>query len=213
MVISYFDKKAKLKWTISTGTERAHDLRIDHKNNLYVLGTFSANKMSGIIGNDTIKPDYNVFIARFSENGKYQWIKEADIPVTTRNEPLSLLMDNCNNMYMVGTLWFVLPATMSWWDKAFVKGKGYGGAPFISRFENTIPEKINEGINGEISEEKSCVISPGPWKIRNYPNPFSDKALIINSSRLFTSKYLKSTSVLCLIPELIIYLVCIDFIS
>lgn len=182
MVISCFNKKGKLKWTKSTSTDRAHDLRLDRENNLYVLGTFRTrsvyrNRM-GKIGNDTINPENKVFIARFSENGKYHWVKEADIPVTTINDPLHLLMDNCNNMYLTGTLWFVLPATMSWWDKAFVKGKGYGGAPLISRFKNTIPEEVSEKINKKVNEGKTCVISPGPWKIRNYPNPFSDNTTI-----------------------------------
>ncbi|MEM9919380.1 MAG: T9SS type A sorting domain-containing protein [Bacteroidota bacterium] len=165
MVLSYFNSKGEMEWMRSTGAERSHDLKTDDQNNLYVLGTFHQKVFnnSGVIGTDTLSKENDVFIARFSEKGEYQWVKEARIPIVTNNEPLRMLMDNCNNMYVTGTLWFVLPSSMSYCDKAFIRGKGHGAAPLIARFENTIPAK---------NEEESCVVSPGPWKIRNYPNPF-----------------------------------------
>jgi hypothetical protein len=67
-------------------------------------------------------------------------------------------------MFVTGTLWFVLPSQMVWWDKTFVKGNGYGAAPFVAQFNNTLPSTMG----------RACTISPGPWKVRNYPNPFAE---------------------------------------
>lgn len=168
MVISHFDKKGKLDWSKSTGTDRSEDLKLDRENNLYILGTFRNRSgcftKSGVIGTDTLAKNNKVFIARFSEKGEYQWVKEANIPIHTRSNPFRLHMDNCGNMYLTGYLSFGMKTPMSLWDKAFLKGMGYGGAPLVARFKNTLPKNMEK--------TESCVISPGPWKIRNYPNPF-----------------------------------------
>jgi len=187
VVISHFDNKGKLKWSSNNNTDQIHDIKTDSDNNIYILGTSSYRQVHNIVGNDTLKKSDKVYIARFSEKGQYQWIKTANIPITTQNEPFNFFMDNCNNFYLTGTLWFVLPANMSIWDKAFLKGTGYGPAPLISRFNNTIPESVAERIMNENKVKKEskkdientiCIISPGPWKIRNYPNPFTDNTTI-----------------------------------
>lgn len=186
MVITHFNTKGKVEWQNSAATGQSHDLKLDHQNNLYVLGTFGEKSdhwsKSGIIGTDTLKKGgIKVYIARFSEKGDYQWVKEARIMVTTTSDPLHLLMDDCSNMYLAGTLWFTMPVPMYLWDKAFVKAKGYGAAPLISRFKNTIPTQAitqetmpEDTLSQEGPGEAFCVISPGPWKIRNYPNPFKE---------------------------------------
>jgi hypothetical protein len=101
-------------------------------------------------------------------------VKEADIPVTTANESLHFQMDNCGNMYISGTLWFTLPAQLSMFDKAFIRGSVHGPAPFISRFKNTISPALVKTLLKETPE--TCTLSPGPWKLRNFPNPFSQNS-------------------------------------
>lgn len=185
MALVNFDSKGKLHWLKTMGTDRSYDLKLDRENNLYVLGTHHVRTAfkdhSSIIGKDTLPKNHKVYIAKWSKGGEYQWVKTANIPITTINEPFRMQMDNCNNLYITGQLWFVLPAQMSWWDNAFIQGKGYGGAPLIARFNNTIPDEVlakradtvqvGDTLVPDVAAP-TCVISPGPWNIRNYPNPF-----------------------------------------
>jgi hypothetical protein len=173
-VLAMLDKSGNVKWKTSSSTDRAHDIHFDQDNNVYVLGTHREigkwNNATGLIGPDTLQAKFTeVFIAKFSIDGKYQWVKEADIPVTTSNELLRFNMDHCGNMYVSGTLWFTFSAQLSMFDKAFVKGSIYGPAPFISRFKNTISRSLAKPAQ----QAETCILSPGPWKLRNYPNPFS----------------------------------------
>jgi hypothetical protein len=175
-VLAMLDKSGNTKWKTTSSTDRAHNIRFDRDNHLYVLGTHREvgkwNNTAGVIGTDTVQSRFTtVFIAKFDPNGKYEWIKEADIPVTTSNESLHFNMDHCGNMYVSGTLWFTFSAQLSMFDKAFLKGKIYGPAPFISRFKNTISSNLVKQKKNE--PVQSCILSPGPWKLRNYPNPFA----------------------------------------
>lgn len=193
VILSHFDNKGKMRWSRNNNTEQIHDIKTDSDNNVYILGTSSYRQVHNIVGNDTLKKTDKVYIARYNEKGQYQWIKTTNIPITTLNESFNFFMDNCNNFYLTGTLWFVLPANMSIWDKAFIKGTGYGPAPLIARFNNTIPESIAHRIykeNKKNPENTICVISPGPWKIRNYPNPFYD-----NTTIEFTISYSDNISI------------------
>ncbi|WP_207494444.1 T9SS type A sorting domain-containing protein [Aridibaculum aurantiacum] len=180
-VLAILDRAGNTKWKTTSSTDRAHQVRFDRENHLYVLGTHREtgkwNNSPGVIGTDTVQSKFAVvYIAKFDPNGKYEWIKEADIPITTSNESLHFNMDHCGNMYVSGTLWFTFSAQLSMFDKAFVKGKIYGPAPFISRFKNTISSSIVKQKKDE--PVLSCILSPGPWKLRNYPNPFATNTTI-----------------------------------
>lgn len=174
MVVSSFNATGDLKWTETMGADMANDMQFDSEGNLYLLGTFRAYsqyfKRSGIIGTDTLDDKSDIFICRYTKEGEFNWLKSANIPISTRNNRLTLLMDNCGNMVVTGSLFFGLPGQMSWWDKAFVKGNGYGGAPFISRFINTLPKQHEK--------QEVCTISPGPWEIKAFPNPFQSSTTL-----------------------------------
>lgn len=166
-LITGFNFKGKALWTTSSKVKSINTIVSDQNSNLYIAGE---NGWNGLIGTDTLTKQLDALIASFTFDGEYRWSKLTTIPITTSNESLNLFLDNCGNIFMVGTLWFSLPGELSVWDKAFVKGSGYGAAPFITRFKNTIPDR--EGV------EDFCQISPGPWKIYNYPNPFVDRTKI-----------------------------------
>ncbi len=175
-VLAMLDNSGNIKWKTTSGTDRAHEIRFDSNNDIYVLGTNREvgkwNLSEGIIGTDTLRSQFTtVFIAKFDNKGNYQWVKEADIPVTTSNESLHFQMDHCGNMYVSGTLWFSFPAQLYMFDKAFIKGTVHGPAPFISRFKNTLSPALVKTLTKETP--KTCTTSPGPWKLRNFPNPFS----------------------------------------
>jgi hypothetical protein len=162
-LISNFNFSGDILWTKSNRLHNVKSIVADHENNVYLTGE---TRVGNIIGNDTLQTYGNAYIGCFDSNGEYKWMKEADIPLETQNNPLFLHIDDCGNMYLIGTLFFSLQSEMMWWDKAFIKGTGYGSAPFISKFKNTLPTR-------ETSVDV-CQISPGPWKIKNFPNPFTD---------------------------------------
>jgi len=39
-------------------------------------------------------------------------------------------------------MWYVLPANMSLFDGAIVRGRGYGGAPLAARIRTSIPDNL-----------------------------------------------------------------------
>ena len=62
-------------------------------------------------------------------------------------------------------MWYMLKMQISVFDGVFVKGDGYGAAPFAAKLKNS-------------DEKNACRISPAPWKLVNYPNPFSQKTTL-----------------------------------
>ena len=66
----------------------------------------------------------------------------------------------------------------------------HGSAPLIAKLNNTRPsqEQINEinldsidataGNKIALDNHNSCIISPGPWKLKVYPNPLQERATI-----------------------------------
>jgi hypothetical protein len=188
LILTAYNPKGNQLWYTSTNADRIHAISYDNQSNIYILGTMNevgrARKYGqiGIIGSDSLQKRTDLFIARFNNKGKYQWVKEAELPITTSNEPILFNMDHCGNLFVSGTIFFSFKAQLSMFDKAFVKGQVYGPAPFVSRFKNTLPVinttnpksdsiKVEKNKVSEIRE--SCIISPGPWKIQNYPNPFT----------------------------------------
>ena len=166
-LISNFNFAGDILWSKSNRLHNVKSIVVDFENNVYLTGE---TRVGNIIGNDSLQTYGNAYIGSYNVNGEYKWVKKADIPLETLNNPLFLHIDDCGNMYLIGTLFFSLESTMMLWDKAFIKGTGYGSAPFISKFKNTLPTR-ETGID-------VCQISPGPWKIKSFPNPFSDQTKI-----------------------------------
>ena len=82
------------------------------------------------------------------------------------NEFPNLITTECGDIFVSGELWWVMKAEMKWFDAALVKGYGYGPMPFVGKINNTLPAFVPRDKPGE------CVVSPAPWAIRNFPNPF-----------------------------------------
>jgi len=172
MTIINFNKKGKLNWINTTSTDEAYSLKFDRNNNLYVLlGLGYLHNKHFIVGIDTVvRYGFTNYLTCFNKKGNYKWMKKVSIPFARGDNSANLLIDNCSNIYIAGYMWFMGTLNMNLMDKAFIKGTGYGGAPLVLRFNNTIP--------AELAKENVCVISPGPWKIGNYPNPFQSNTTI-----------------------------------
>jgi hypothetical protein len=193
-VLMFLNTKGKVQWSTTAGAEEFHYMQTDVNGDVYALGTAQGygrgRALTREVGTDTLSPRKDVFVAKFSKKGTYQWLKEASIPVQHQNVPLMLKIDQCNNLYIVGGLHFMFNMEMSIWDEAFIKGVGGGSAPLIAKLNNTRPsqEQINEinldsidataGNKIALDNHNSCIISPGPWKLKVYPNPLQERATI-----------------------------------
>lgn len=171
MVLAAFDKKGKLKWAETTRAHTITALATDREENIYaILESKLGWPQKLVLYHDTLT---NVFetmlLASFDAKGKYRWVKHTKLPMS-RNEPMNLLTDDCGNLFVSGELWWVMKAEMKWFDAALVKGYGYGPMPFAGKIKNTLPAFV--------AEQKECVISPAPWTIMNYPNPFQSNTTI-----------------------------------
>lgn len=205
-ILAGFDIKGKLKFIRSDRYKQSEWLALDEAHHLYMLGTTDYfPRYAPKFGTDTMLPSHKIFIARFDSDGKFEWVKQANVPVETQNEKLFLLRDRCNNLYIAGTMWFGLPAKMYWWDHAFLHGDGYGPAPLVAKFANTLPPKAVLSSNAKpaatpvvltadsstantnmaetpkdsSSHENACRISPGPWTLIAAPNPFSEHCTLM----------------------------------
>lgn len=176
-VVTGFNFKGKALWNASSKIKSINTLVSDQENNLYIAGETLWN---GMIGKDSITKQLDTYIASFAYDGTFRWSKLSSIPlVTNSDEYLKLYIDNCGNIFLVGTLFFSLPVEINRWDKAFIRGNAYGAAPFIARFKNTLPQLKNTSPDIVQKEESFCTISPGPWKLYNYPNPFNERTKIV----------------------------------
>ncbi|RYG47419.1 MAG: T9SS type A sorting domain-containing protein [Chitinophagaceae bacterium] len=172
MVLAAFDFNGKLKWTETTTAHTIRALATDQNENIYAI---VESKISypdkQIFYTDTLKNVYeSLLLASYDAKGKYRWIKHTKLPMST-NETPNLLTDNCGNIYLSGELWWVMKAEMKWFDAALVKGYGYGPMPFAGKIKNTLPSFVKK-------EAAACIISPSPWTLINYPNPFQSSTTV-----------------------------------
>lgn len=167
MVLARFSLNGQLKWVEATKANTIKSLATDQQENIYaVVESRVSYPEKMIFYSDTLSNVYeSLLIASFNESGGYRWIKHTRLPMS-RNEYPQLLKTDCGDIFVSGELWWVMKAEMKWFDAALVKGYGYGPIPFVGKINNTLPAFVPREKPGE------CLISPAPWTLRNYPNPF-----------------------------------------
>lgn len=171
MVLASFNLKGNLNWAQTSKAYTIKALTTDHDENIYAVveSKISYPDSMPFFG-DTLKNVYeSMLIASFDVNGKFRWVKHTKLPMSTNQYP-TLLTTECGDIFVSGELWWVMKAEMKWFDAALVKGYGYGPMPFVGKIKNTLPAFVKK--------EDGCVISPSPWTIRNYPNPFRSNTTI-----------------------------------
>ncbi len=173
MVLAAFDLRGNLKWAETTTANTILALAVDQKENIYaIVESKISYPQKQIFYNDTLNNVYeSLLLASFDAKGKYRWIKHTKLPMSS-NETPNLLTDDCGNIFISGELWWVMKAEMKWFDAALVRGFGYGPMPFVGKIKNTLPADIKK------LPQQSCIISPAPWNIMNYPNPFRESTTV-----------------------------------
>lgn len=171
MVLAAFDVKGNLNWAQTTRAHTIKALATDHDENIYAVVESKVSYPDSMpFFSDTLKNVFeSMLIASFNSKGTFRWVKHTKLPMNSNHNP-TLLTTECGDIFVSGELWWVMKAEMKWFDAALVKGYGYGPMPFVGKIKNTLPAFVQK--------EDGCVISPSPWTIRNYPNPFKSYTTI-----------------------------------
>lgn len=174
--LATFNYSGKGLWVETFNGTSVNAISSDESGNIFA--SFESKRSRGAvplkIGSDTISDTFvRVVVASFDENGKYRWYKMSRAMMS--NEPNTKLhADACGNLYITGEMWYVLPANMSLFDGAIVRGRGYGGAPLAARIRTTIPDNLlalNVSLQQSISitsreKQNKPVSNPPKGKIR-----------------------------------------------
>ncbi len=188
MLLAGFNLKGQCKWVKTNNGNTGNSLVADASNNIYVSveSNLADPKNPLILEEDTIKRSYSsLIVASYDKDGNYRWYKMSNVMMSSNEFP-TLAIDNCGNIFIAGEMWYVLKVQTSWFDAAFVKGDGYGAAPLVAKLKNSI--QLTENLSGDkksttkgnvkTESQGFCTISPGPWQLMNFPNPFSGKTTL-----------------------------------
>jgi len=173
MALASFNSNGNLQWVKMSKADYITAITTDQQQNIYAcVISKTAYPQPLMYENDTLRNTYeSLILASYTAKGDFRWVKNCKVPLNTNHTP-ALLTDGCGNLYIAGEMWSVLRAQLKWFDAAFVKGNSYGDAPFIAKIKNTLPKVVAEKIN----HNDVCIISPAPWTLDAYPNPFKTQA-------------------------------------
>lgn len=164
---SVFDvtNNGKLTYTRMIAGEAISGIVSDNDGNVYATGIQRWTGKPGgpiLYGTDTLNNRINgLFVVSYDAKGKYRWVKGANVPLKGR-EALNLTIDNCGNLAVSGSLWFVLPAQMAIFDKAFASGRGYGEAPFLVRLRNSYEVPLAKNDTSKTTDTTRLVLVQRP---------------------------------------------------
>lgn len=193
--ISCMDNSGRVAWVKTFHAQQIPTLDADELGHLnaHFHTQILENTPPLILGQDTISKSYHqLIVCGFDQNGEVRWSKSSTVPMASNGiETTKLFHDDCGNVYVAGTMWFILPASYACFDASFVKGAGYGGAPLVAKIQTTIPSEnlaLMSSIESTIhipffdtqsSKEKyqsminECVPITEPWHVKVMPNPTS----------------------------------------
>jgi|GEM_PF-6484099 len=176
MFLAKFNQTGDISWLKTTTAHSIKAMATDQDNNVYAIVESNIGYPQYMVyEGDTLRNVYQtLIIASYTKDGLFRWVKNCKVPMS-RNAFPQIKTDACGNIYVSGEMWSIMKSKLNWFDAAFVKGDGYGDGAFVAKLKNTLPPKIAELIS---HKKNVCVISPAPWTIFNYPNPFRDQTTI-----------------------------------
>lgn len=203
-VLAIGAKKGKSKWLQSNSTNGFVTLTQDTEGNIYGLAEYSAHKHAKlsmkepcVFETDTLKNYYQrTIIASYDNKGKYRWMKSSTGLLFQRSHHYNLLINDCNNLFLTGSVFAGMKIPSQYIDGAFMKGEAYGSMAYLSKIKNNTNQldtnaqvkqdtaksnplfQYREVAGKAIEGQKGCGVSPGPWEMVVYPNPFTGQATI-----------------------------------
>lgn len=198
--------KGKTKWLVSNSTDGFLTLTQDTEGNLYGVAEYSAHKHAKlsmdepcVFEKDTIDRWYKrMLIASYTNKGEYRWMKNTTAVLFQRSHYYNLLINDCNNLFLTGSAFAGLKIPSQYLDGAFMKGEAYGSMAYLSKIKNNTNQldtntlvkqeatdknknplfQYREVAGKAIEGQEGCGVSPGPWQMVVYPNPFDNEATI-----------------------------------
>lgn len=203
-VLAIDAKKGKSKWLQSNSTNGFVTLTQDTEGNIYGLGEYSAHKHAKlnikepcVFETDTLKNYYQrTIIASYDKKGKYRWVKSSTGLLYTWQHHYNLLINDCNNLFLTGSVFAGMKIPSQYIDGAFMKGEAYGSMAYLSKIKNNTNQldtnalvkqdsiksnplfQYREVAGKAIEGQTGCGVSPGPWEMIVYPNPFNGQATV-----------------------------------
>ena len=135
--IAMLDPNGNIIWLKLIGSEReeiSNDIAIDKSKNIYITGY-----TEGIIGNVESSGERDVFLAKYSNTGNLQWVRQIG---NTHAEGKSLAIDSKNYIYLIG---------YSFGD--FDSNKNIGSSDIVIAKYNTEGDKLWAKQYGTLSED------------------------------------------------------------
>lgn len=175
MFLASFSRSGKITWLKTTTAHSVEGITTDQDQNIYaIVESKIAWPNIMLFEGDSLRNVYQaLIIASYTKEGQFRWVKHCRMPMSTNEFP-QIKTDPCGNIYVSGEMWSIMKSSMNWFDAAFVKGDGYGDGVFIAKLKNTLPIRIAApGYQKDV-----CVISPAPWTITAFPNPFATQITI-----------------------------------
>ncbi len=203
-LIAFDARKGKAKWFKSNGTDGFVTLTQDNEGNIYGIGDHTANrhakagpKAAYVFETDTLdKSWHRMIIASYTDKGEYRWMKNISSVLYQRQHYYNLHINDCNNLFLSGSAFAGLKIPSQYLDGAFMRGEAYGSMAYLSKIKNNTNQldtnsnvKQGKGTNNPLFQyreaagkaiegQKGCGVSPGPWQMIVYPNPFTGKATV-----------------------------------
>jgi hypothetical protein len=141
ILLSRYDANGNLLWAKNIGgnsIDRSNDLSIDTLGNIFVTGSFykTASFNAPSTNSDTLrsKGGADIFLAKYSANGTFQWVKQ--IGSTGNEAPSRIITDNQNGVYLTGTYTDLIDFNPSPTDSIFLDTTSWGSNVFLEKFDN-----------------------------------------------------------------------------
>jgi hypothetical protein len=103
--VSKYDNAGTLKWTQTaggTGDDVAQGIAVDASKNIYITGIYANTATFGSLTPITSVGGYDIFIAKYDENGLIQWVRSAGGNASGGDSGYGIAVDNANNVFVTG---------------------------------------------------------------------------------------------------------------
>jgi len=179
--ISCLDNDGRIQWIKTFHAQQIPVLDADQLGHLHAFfhTMDDIHDPPLILGHDTLVHYFSqLIVSSFDHFGEICWTKTSRVPLASNGiEQSRLFHDDCGNVFLTSTMWFVGVAGFACFDAAFLKGTGYGGAPLIAKIQTTIPMEnmamlLEEraAIEPEISWKENLQIEDVEWQEQCVPN-------------------------------------------
>ncbi len=197
-------KTGKTVWLQSNTGNGFVSLTIDNQGNVYGLGKYEAYRYGypydkpAYFHTDTLRSRWSsLIVASYDAKGNYRWVKSTTSVLFENSHYYRLFNDGCNNLFVAGSAFAGLKIPTQYLDGAFMKGEAYGSMAYVTKIKNNV-NKLDTNVIASDSSKKQdnvlfayrevqgdaikgqtgCSVSPGPWTLTVFPNPFSADATV-----------------------------------